>query len=179
MILVNSLLDLVSVVLYQSLNWPGSCVSQRTNCVTFYLLCYLPQHVNLSVICLSDLHSLQHISQPWCSLSAWCALTAALMLVELWQSQDCLDHVCLFVHNNNCCCTQTTFKLSQSIEVHQNILAKFFRQKSDWWSTWNDGFKIVPSTNYTTTVSVNKFPQRNGHFFFNCAWIIDVSRNTE
>ena len=101
------------------------------------------------------------------------------MLVELWQPQNGLDHVCLLVHDDYCCCSQTTLKFSQSIEVHQNILAKFLWQKSYWWSTWNDGFKIVPSTNDTAAVSINEFFQRNWHLFFDCAWIVDMARNTE
>jgi hypothetical protein len=63
-VFVDSLLDLVSVMLDQSLNWPRCSVSQCANCVAFDLLCDLPQHVNLGVVGLSDLHSLQNISQP-------------------------------------------------------------------------------------------------------------------
>lgn len=63
-VLVDSLLDLVSVVANQPLYWPGCSVTQSANCVALDLLGQLPQHVDLSIVSLTDFHPLQNVSQP-------------------------------------------------------------------------------------------------------------------
>lgn len=93
MVLVNSVLDLVTVVLYQALHWPGCSIAQRTNRVPFNLLCQLPQHIDLSIVSLTDLKSTHSISQPTRTLSARSALTTTLVLVKLTQTQDRLNHI--------------------------------------------------------------------------------------
>jgi hypothetical protein len=46
-------------------------------------------------------------------------------------------------------------------------------------TTRNDGLKIVPTTTDTTSVLVDQFAQRDGHFFFDGDGVIDMTRDTE
>lgn len=147
--------------------------------MAFNLFCQLPQHVDLGIVSFSDLHSFQNVGKPWGSFSAWCTLTTAFVLIEFWKSQNGFDNISLLVHDDNGGSSQTAFEFSQSVKVHQNILTEFFGQKSDWRSTWNDSFEVVPSTDDTSAVSVNELSQWDWHFLFNCAWIVDVAWNTE
>ena len=101
------------------------------------------------------------------------------MLIKLTQPQDRLDNVSFLVHNDNSSCSQTTFKLSQSIEVHQYVVTEELWQQSDRGSSGNDGFEVVPATDDTTTVTVDQLSEGNRHFLFHCARVIDVSGNTE
>ncbi len=179
MIVVNSFLYFVSIVSDQTLNWPGCGITQSTDCVAFDLFCQLPQHIDFCIISFSDLHSFQNICKPWSTFSAWCALTTTFVLIEFWKSQNGFDDISLLVHNDNGGSSQTTFEFSQSVEVHQNIFAEFFGQESDWRSTWNDGFQVVPSSDDTSTVSVNELSQWDWHFLFNGARIVDVTWNAE
>ena len=93
MVLVNSVFNLVSVVSDQALNGPGSSITQSTNSMSLDLFSQLPQHVNFSIVCLSDLHSFESICQPRGTLSTWSTLSTTLMLVKLAQPQDRLDDV--------------------------------------------------------------------------------------
>lgn len=122
-VLVDPVLDLVAVVTDQSLDWPGCSVSQRADCVPFDLLRQLPQHVDFSVISVADLEALHCVCQPGGSFSAGRALTAALMLVELGKTEDALYYIGLVVHHDHCCCSQSALQLTESVKVHQHVLA--------------------------------------------------------
>ena len=93
MVLVDPVLDLVSVVSDQTLHWPSSSISQGTDRVSFDLLGQLPKHIYFCVVCLPDLHSLECVSQPASSFSARSALSTTFMLVEFAQSEDRFDHI--------------------------------------------------------------------------------------
>ena len=173
-ILVDSVLDLVTVVFYQSLNGPGCCISQGTDCVAFDLFGQLPQHVNLRVLCFPDFHSFEGIGQPTGSFPAGGALTTTLMLVEFAQPENGFYHIGLLVHHDNCCSTQATLELSQGVEVHQDIITEVLGQKSDGGTSRDDGFEVVPASNNSSAVSIDKLSQRNGHFLLNSARIVDV-----
>ncbi len=98
---VDPFLHDVSEVRDQTLDRPGSRISQGTYRVTLDLLSQLPEHVDLGVRGVSLFHSLQHLNQPIGTLSARSALTARLMSVKLGESQNCLNWIDLSVHNNN------------------------------------------------------------------------------
>lgn len=49
----------------------------------------------------------------------------------------------------------------------------------DWATARNDTKQVIPAATDTTAVLFNQFSQRNGHFFFNSAWVVDVTRDTE
>jgi len=130
-VLIDPVLNLVSVVLDQPLDWPGSGISQSADSVALNLLSELPQHVDLSVLGFSNLHSFEGVSQPSSSLPTWSALPTTLMLVEFAQPQDGLDHISGFIHNYNCRSAQSTLELPQGVEVHEHIITEILWQQSN------------------------------------------------
>ena len=104
---VNAVLDLISKVPDETLNGPGGSVAERANGVSVDLEGKLFKHVDLSEISIAELHALEKVNHPTSTLSAGSALSTTLVLVELSQTQDRVDHICLFVHYNNCCSSKT------------------------------------------------------------------------
>jgi hypothetical protein len=98
---VNPLLHDIPKMGDQTLDRPGSSISQGTNRVTFNLLSQLPKHVNLCIRSISFFQPLQKSNQPISSFSTRSALTARLMSIKLGKSQNCLYWIDLSVHNNN------------------------------------------------------------------------------
>lgn len=93
MVQVDSVLDLVAVVLYQTLYWPGCSVAQGADSVAFDLFGQLPEHVDLGVIGLTNFKSAHSVSNPTSAFSAWGALTTTFMLVKFAQPKDGLDDI--------------------------------------------------------------------------------------
>jgi hypothetical protein len=89
--------------------------------VTLDLFGQLPKHVDLSVVCLSDFHAFESVSEPAGTFSAGCALSATFVLVKFAEPQDSFDYVCGLVHYYHSGSTQPAFQLTESIEVHQHV----------------------------------------------------------
>lgn len=83
MILIHSFLDLIPIMPDKSLNWPGSSVSKGANSMSLDLFGQFPQHIDFSVISITDLHSLKNVLEPTSTLATGSALTTTLVLVEL------------------------------------------------------------------------------------------------
>ena len=98
---VNSILDFVSEGSYQTLNWPGSGVTQSANGVTLNLVRELLKHVDFGEVSVAKLHALEHVDHPSCSLSARRALSTTFVLVELGEAQNSIDYIGLVIHNDN------------------------------------------------------------------------------
>ena len=179
MILVNPLLDLVPVVPDKTLHRPGSSVAQGTDSMSLDLLGQLPKHVDLGVVCLSDLEASHHVREPTGALPAGRALAAALVLVELGQPENALDDVGLLVHHDHRRSAQTALQLPQRVEVHQHILAELLWQETHTGPPGNDGLEVVPAANHTAAVAVDELPQRNRHLLLYGTGIVDVAGNAE
>jgi len=98
---VNSILDFVSEGSYQTLNWPGSGVTQSANGMTLNLVRELLKHVDFGEVSVAKFHALEHVYHPSCSLSARRALSTTFVLVELGEAQNSIDDIGLVVHNDN------------------------------------------------------------------------------
>ena len=98
---VNSILDFVSEGSYQTLNWPGSGVTQSANGMTLNLVRELLKHVDFGEVRVAKLHALEHVDHPSCSLSARRALSTTFVLVELGEAQNSIDYIGLVIHNDN------------------------------------------------------------------------------
>lgn len=175
MVCIDSILNLISIMFDKSLNRPSSGITQGTDGVAFDLFGEFMQHINLGVVGIAIFHSLQNVVEPSCSFPARSALPTAFMLIELRESKDGLDHICLVIHNDNCCRTQSAFKLPQRIKIHQDIFAEGLREKADTGPSWDDGFEVVPSPNDSSAMSVDEFFQGDGHFLFNGAGVVHMS----
>lgn len=120
---VDSVLHFSSECLDESLNWPGSSITKSADGVTLNLVGELFEHVNFGEIGISLLDSLKDVNHPAGTLSAWSALSATFVLVELGESEDGIDHISLLIHNNNSGCTETTLPILEIIEVHKGVVA--------------------------------------------------------
>lgn len=85
LVAVNPLLDVASEAADKALHGPGSGVSEGADGVAFNLLRELLEHVDLSEVCVTNLHTLQNVDHPGSAFSAGRALAATLVLVELGQ----------------------------------------------------------------------------------------------
>jgi len=123
LVTVDSILHLTTEVTDKTLHGPGSGISKRANSVTLDLEGEFLKHIDLSEVSVTFLNTSEHVDHPPSTLAAWCALTAALVLVELSQTKDSVNYVSLVVHNYNCSGTKTTLNILKSIKVHQDISA--------------------------------------------------------
>jgi len=178
-ILVDPLLDLMPVVPDESLNWPGSSIAQGTDGMSFDLFGQFPEHVDLGVVGLSDLEASHHVCEPAGPLPAGRALAAALVLVELGQSEDALDDVGLLVHHDHRRSAQTALQLPQRVEVHQDVFAELFGQEADAGPAGDDGLEVVPAADHSAAVAVDEFSEGNRHFLLDGAGVVDVAGNAE
>jgi len=120
---VDSVLHFSSECLDESLNRPGSSITKSADSVTLNLVGEFFEHVDFSEIGITLLDSLEDVNHPACTLSAWSALSATFVLVELGESEDGIDHISLLIHNDNSGCTETTLPILKIIEVHEGIVA--------------------------------------------------------
>ena len=107
LVAINAVLNLATELSNETLDGPGGGVSQRADSVTLNLVGELLKHVNLSEVGISELHALEHVHHPACALTARCALAATLVLVELGQAQNGVDHISLIVHHDDSSGTKT------------------------------------------------------------------------
>merc|ERR1740117_1579462 len=59
------------------------------------------------------------------------------------------------------------------------VFALLLDQHWDRGATGNNGFQVIPTANNASAVTVNELSEWNTHLFFNCARVVDVTRNAE
>lgn len=161
------------------LNGPCSSISQSANGVSFNLTRQLLNHVNLARASLTVLETSHHVGEPRGSLTARCALSTGLVLVESRKTRDGRDNIRRLVHDNHSCSSQTRLDITKGIEIHEDIIANVTGQDWDRGTSGNDSQKVIPTTLDTTAVLLNEFLQGDGHLLLNCARVVDMSRDTE
>ncbi|CAD5190565.1 unnamed protein product, partial [Musa acuminata subsp. malaccensis] len=102
----------------KSLHRPRSSTTQSTYSVPFDLLGDFLKHINLLRLGIPHLQPLHNHPQPSGSLPAGCALTAALVLVQVRQSCYCVHDISGFVRNNHRCSIQSRLNSFKSIVIH-------------------------------------------------------------
>lgn len=122
---VDTVLHFSSELSDESLNGPGCGITEGANCVTFDLIRELFEHIDLGEVSITELHTLKHVNHPASTLTARCALTATLVLVELSKTKDGIDDVGLVVHDNDSSCSETGSTVLEIIEVHDGFRALF------------------------------------------------------
>ena len=83
---VDAILHLATELPDETLYGPGSGVAQSANGVSLDLIGQLLEHVDLGEVGVALLHALEHVDHPAGTFTAWSALAAALVLVELSKS---------------------------------------------------------------------------------------------
>lgn len=71
----------------QTLNRPSGSISQRANGVSLNLLGQLLKHLNLPLVSPSNDKAIHHLLEPGGTLAARSALSARLVLVELYMGE--------------------------------------------------------------------------------------------
>lgn len=94
-------LDLGTEVAHETLDGPGSGLTQSADGVALDLLGELEDHVDLAVLSLASVQTVHHLQQPGGTLTAGSALTAGLVLEEVGQTLDAAHDVSLLVHYND------------------------------------------------------------------------------
>ena len=83
LVAINSVFHLTTEISDETLDWPSSSVTKSANGVTLNLEGKFFKHINFSEISITLLYASKHINHPPSTLTARCALTTALVLVEL------------------------------------------------------------------------------------------------
>merc|ERR1719324_1074353 len=125
----KSVLQLWPEVPDQSLDWPGSSISQSTDGVALDLLGQLPDHVDLLGLGVALSKSPHHGVHPVNALPAGGALATGLVLVEQSEPGDGFDHVCLLVHDDDGGSAETSLGSHQGIKVHHDVIANLLRNE--------------------------------------------------
>eukprot|EP00354_Favella_ehrenbergii_P010829 CAMPEP_0170466100 /NCGR_PEP_ID=MMETSP0123-20130129/10192_1 /TAXON_ID=182087 /ORGANISM="Favella ehrenbergii, Strain Fehren 1" /LENGTH=420 /DNA_ID=CAMNT_0010732155 /DNA_START=1151 /DNA_END=2414 /DNA_ORIENTATION=- len=154
-------------------------VAQRANRVTFNLVRKLLEHVDLSEVGVALLHALEHVDHPASSFTAGRALAATLVLVELGEAQNCVDHIRLLVHHDDGCCAETRPALLQIVEVHDSLTALPRVEHLNRRAARDDGLQVVPAANDATGVALDQLSERDAHLFFNSDRVVDVATDAE
>lgn len=159
--LLESSLKLRSEVADETLDGPGSGVTQSANGVAFNLLGKLPKHVDFTGTSLAVLESVHDLQEPGGALSAGCALTAGLVLIEVRETLNGADNVGALVQDNDGSGTQTRLVVLKIVVVHENVLADVLGQDRDGAATGNNTKKVVPAAANATAVLLEKLSERN------------------
>ncbi len=103
LIKINPILNLIPKMSNESLHRPRGCIPQSTNRVSLNLPAQLIDHIDLSVIRVSDLEALHYVGQPGGALATGRALTTGFVFVEFGETKDRVDYVGLPVHYDYGC----------------------------------------------------------------------------
>merc|ERR1711976_1081049 len=68
---------------------------------------------------------------------------------------------------------------NQVIKVHHHICTNINWNNGCRGTSWNNTQKVVPSTNDSSSMTLNEFLQWDGHSLFYCAWVVYMARNIE
>lgn len=178
-ITVDSVLHLASEGLDQSLNWPGSGVTEGADRVALDLEGELFKHIDFAKVSISFFDPRKYVDHPASSFSARCALSATFMLVELGKSQNGIDYICLLIHDNDGRRSQTTLPIPEVIKVHQRIVTLLLGEQFDGGATRNDCLEVVPSADDALTMSLDELPKWDAHLLLDRDWVVYVAGNAE
>lgn len=137
------------------------------------------KHVDFCVVGVSDLHTLKHVNHPPGSLSAWSALAATLVLVEVGETEDSVDNVSLLIHYDDSGSSETTPSGLEIIEVHDSFTAFFLIEHGHGGTSGDDGLEVVPSSDDSTAMPIDEFSEWNTHFLLDSTRVVDMPTNAE
>jgi hypothetical protein len=152
---LDSCLKLGPEVSDQTLDGPSESLTESANGVSLNLLGELLHHVNLTLASSSLLEAVHDLLGPLGALATRGALPARLVVVELAETGDGTDN------------------------VGELVVADLPGKDGSGRATRNDSLEVVPATNDTTAVLVNKLTERDGHLLLDGARVVDVTRDTE
>src|SRR5690349_16589688 len=81
-------------------NGPSCCITQRTNCISFYLSLNIPQQVDITDLAFSIFNILQDLFHPTGALAARRTLATAFMTIEPCQRKRITYYTLVFIQYN-------------------------------------------------------------------------------
>merc|ERR1719402_1162337 len=155
----------------KTLDWPGSAVSQSADGVALNLFAQFPNHINLLWLRVALSEPPHHCVHPVNTLSAGGALTTRLVLVEHCKPCNCLNHICLLVHDDDCRCPQTSLLCHQVVKVHQNFVTTRLGDEGSGAASRDDTEQVVPAADHSAAVALDHLLHRAG--------VVHVARDVE
>merc|ERR1719447_1303696 len=113
------------------------------------------------------------------SQSADGALTTWLVLVEHCKPCNCLNHVCLLVHDNDRRCPETCLLGHQVVKVHQNFVTNRLGDEGSGAASRDDTEQVVPAADHSAAVALDQLLQGDAHLLLHCARVVHVARDVE
>merc|ERR1719447_690360 len=113
------------------------------------------------------------------SQSADGALTTWLVLVEHCKPCNCLNHICLLVHDNDCRCPETCLLGHQVVKVHQNFVTNRLGDEGSGAAPRDDTEQVVPAADHSAAVALDQLLQGDAHLLLHCAGVVNVARDVE
>merc|ERR1719195_2111452 len=163
----------------KTLDWPGSAVSQSADGVALNLFAQFPNHINLLWLRVALSEPPHHCVHPVNTLSAGGALTTWLVLVEHCKPCNCLNHICLLVHDNDCRCPQTCLLCHQVVKVHQNFVTNRLGDEGSGAASRDDTKQVVPATDHSAAVALDQLLEGDAHLLLHRAGVVHVARDVE
>ena len=172
-------LDFRAEMLDQALDRPGGRIAECTDGVSLNLARHLLQRVNFVNFGVATNKALHHPPHPAGALAARCALTTALMLVEIGQARNGLHHVGALVHDDDARRAKTGSGLFQRIKIHGDGVADRLRHHRGRGPARDHRQQIVPAATHTAGMLFDQLAKRNAHFLFDIAGIVHMAGDAE
>merc|ERR1719270_738588 len=163
----------------ETLDWPSSAVSQSADGVALNLFTQFPNHINLLWLCVALSEPPHHCIHPVDTLSAGGALATRLVLVEHCKPCNCLNHICLLVHDNDCRCPETCLLGHQVVKVHQNFVTNRLGDEGSGAASRDDTEQVVPAADHSAAVALDQLLQGDAHLLLHRAGVVHVARDVE
>ena len=161
-------------MLDQPLDRPGRRVAKGADGVAFDLLGDLMQHVDIGNLGIAGAQLFHHAPHPARAFAARCALTAALMLVEIADAADGLHDVGRAIHDDDRCRAKTGADRFQPVEIHRRVHDLLGGHQWNRRAAGNDGQQIVPTAANTAAMLFDQIAERNAHRLFDDARPFDM-----
>merc|ERR1719447_502769 len=163
----------------KTLDWPSSAVSQSADGVALNLFAQFPNHINLLWLRVALSEPPHHCVHPVNTLSAGGALTTCLVLVEHCKPCNCLNHICLLVHDNHCRCPETCLLCHQVVKVHQNFVTNRLGDEGGGAASRDDTEQVVPAADHSAAVALDQLLQGDAHLLLHRAGVVHVAGDVE
>merc|ERR1719447_253869 len=113
------------------------------------------------------------------SQSADGALTTWLVLVEHCKPCNCLNHICLLVHDNDRRCPEACLLGHQVVKVHQNFVTNLLGDEGGGAASRDDTEQVVPAADHSATVALDQLLQGDAHLLLHRAGVVHVAGDVE
>merc|ERR1719204_2939989 len=163
----------------ETLDWPSSAVSQSADGVALNLFAQFPNHINLLWLRVALSEPPHHCIHPVNTLSAGGALTTSLVLVEHCKPCNCLNHICLLVHDNYRRCPETCLLCHQVVKVHQNFVTNRLGDEGGGAASRDGTEQVVPAADHSAAVALDQLLQGDAHLLLHRAGVVHVAGDVE